>query len=71
MRTFAQKFSSLRTSLVATACGVVTTTAPARRGAEEDEEDEVVLLLLLQQVRRVSASEMCSSEVPGGVSMRR
>ena len=70
MRTLAQKFSSLRTSLVATACGVVTTTAPARRGTEEDEE-EVVLLLLLQQVRRVSASEMCSSEVPGGVSMRR
>ena len=64
MLTLAQKLISFRTSLVATACGVVTITAPASCGV-------LVEVVVVVVESRVSASEMCSSEVPGGVSMRR
>lgn len=65
-----QKLSSLRTSLVAMACGVVTRRAPARWGVFVGwEVGEVGGGVVVE--RRVSAREMCSSEVPGGVSMRR
>mmetsp|Transcript_15674 Transcript_15674/g.44363 ORF Transcript_15674/g.44363 Transcript_15674/m.44363 type:complete len:242 (+) Transcript_15674:303-1028(+) len=53
---FLQKLSSLRTSIMATSCGVVTTTAPSSG--------------LSTSLSRLTIV-MCSSEVPGGVSMTR
>ena len=54
LRTFLQKLTSFRTSMMDTSCGVVTITAPSTFAPF-----------------RNCAMEMCSSEVPGGVSMTR
>ena len=54
LRTFLQKLTSFRTSMIAPSCGVVTITAPSTFAPF-----------------RNCAMEMCSSEVPGGVSMTR
>ena len=65
----------MRTSEIETAWGVVTITAPASCcGCEA--VDVAGFGLRLEEGRggrdsSVSASEICSSEVPGGVSMRR
>lgn len=56
----AQKLISFRTSDMETACGVVTTTAPARYGSCVVWEDFDVV----ESVKRLSAMEICSSEVP-------
>ena len=83
-----QKLSSLRTSEVLIACGVVMIRAPSRVGVveegweegwEEGElgegmargEEELVELGVEQCCCSDSRSEMCSSEVPGGVSTSR
>ena len=63
---FTQKFSSLRTSLVEIACGVVTTTAP-----ESFEGRACGLNSGVESLCSSSTMAMCSSDVPGGVSMRR
>ncbi|EXM04521.1 hypothetical protein FOIG_04735 [Fusarium odoratissimum NRRL 54006] len=58
MLVLVQKLSSFRTSAVATAWGVVTTTAPATWPGSAS-------------FWSVSARDICSSLVPGGVSMSR
>ena len=59
--TFAQKFSSFRTSASATSCGVETIMARTRARLFSGSAK--------LQLCRIDATDKCSSDVPGGVSM--